>query len=244
MTAPVFFAEDLSSAKPGDQLTIEGGDAKHIRVMRIEPDDRLDLVDGRGIRAQARMFQIRDNSVTVIIEDVAEEPIGQPRVTLVQALAKGGRDELAIEMATELGVDRIIAWQSQRAIVRWAGKKRDKAMDKWRNILRAATKQARRARIPELLFADSAEAVVNLVENDQLIVMHESAEQRVSEIPGPWDAPSYALVIGPEGGITDTELDEFRRAGAEVVLVGDTVMRVSTAAAAGLTVLNFLTGKV
>ena len=136
------------------------------------------------------MFQIRDNSVTVIIEDVAEEPIGKPRVTLVQALAKGGRDELAIEMATELGVDRIIAWQSQRAIVRWTGKKRDKAMDKWRNILRAATKQARRARIPELLFADSAEAVVNLVENDQLIVMHESAEQRVSEIPGPWDAPS------------------------------------------------------
>lgn len=244
MTAPVFFAEDLTSVNPGDQLTVEGGDAKHIRVMRIEPDDRLDLVDGRGARARARILQIGDRYVTVSIEDVAEEPIGKPRLTLVQALAKGGRDELAIEMATELGVDRIIAWESQRAIVRWSGKKRDKSLDKWRNILRAATKQARRARIPELLFADSAKSVIDLVENDQLVVMHESAEQSISGLDEAWDQPGYALVVGPEGGITDTELDAFREAGAKVVLVGDTVMRVSTASAAGLTVLNFLTGKV
>ncbi|MDO5048895.1 MAG: 16S rRNA (uracil(1498)-N(3))-methyltransferase [Actinomycetaceae bacterium] len=244
MTTPVFFADSLEGVAAGSNLTVEGGDAKHIRVMRIEAGERLDLVDGRGTRAKARLVESEGALVVVSIEEVVQEPEGKPRITLVQALAKSGRDELAIEMATELGVDRIIAWQSQRAIVRWTGKKREKNLDKWRNVLRAATKQARRARIPRLDFADSASNVIDLLQDDQIIVMHESASTRVSEVDQAWDGPGYALVVGPEGGITDAELDAFREAGAQVVLVGDTVMRVSTAAASGITVLNLLTGKV
>lgn len=242
MTAPVFFA-DLTHAVPGEPLRIEGPEARHMRVMRVGDDKPFDLVDGAGRRARVKLTEISDSFVSVIVEDVADEPVTRPKVTLIQALAKGGRDELAIEMATELGVDKVIAWESQRAIVRWPAKKRKKAMGKWENILRAATKQARRSRIPELEYADSVEACLKAASVDQVVVMHESATTPISEVNDIWDVDSIALVVGPEGGITDAELEEFEQAGAKIVLVGNTVMRVSTASTVGLALIRFLTAK-
>lgn len=243
MTAPVFFADSLQGAKPGEPFAFGGADAKHVRVKRIEVGERLDLVDGSGTRALATLIDASTESVTVRIDDVIHEEASRPRLTLIQALSKNGRDELAIEMATELGIDRVIAWEAQRCIVRWSGKKQAKAMQKWSNILRAATKQSRRARIPSLEFASSADAVIDMLDGDQLIVMHEAATEPISGL-GKLGGPGYALVVGPEGGITDTELEAFEHAGAHIVLVGNTVMRVSTAVAAGLTALNVATGKV
>ncbi|MDO5033961.1 MAG: 16S rRNA (uracil(1498)-N(3))-methyltransferase [Actinomycetaceae bacterium] len=243
MTAPVFFASGLEGVSAGSLFRFEGGDAKHVRVKRIEVGERIDIVDGEGTRLQSRLVEATAEAVTVEVESVLSEPEGSPRITLIQALAKNGRDELAIEMATELGVDRVIAWQSQRAIVRWDGRKLAKNLAKWENILRAATKQSRRSRVPSLDFAASAKAAISLVEGDQLVVMHEAATEPISKL-GALEGPGYALVVGPEGGITDAELAEFERAGARIVLVGEAVMRVSTAVAAGMTSLNIGAGKV
>lgn len=243
MTAPVFFVSDLNDARKAERFEFTGPDAKHVMVKRIEKGERLDLVDGRGTRARARLVEASSSLVIVQIDEVVFEPEGSPRITLIQALAKNGRDELAIEMATELGVDRVIAWQAERSIVRWQGKKQEKGLQKWVNVLQAAAKQSRRARVPALEFAANAAAAIAQVEGTQLIVMHESATEPITGLTD-LGAKEYALVVGPEGGITDAELEQFKQAGANIVLVGDIVMRVSTAVAAGLTSLNIATGRI
>lgn len=243
MTAPVFFVSDLDGVSRAERFEFTGPDAKHVMVKRIEKGERLDLVDGRGTRARARLVEASSSLVIVQIDEVVFEPEGSPRITLIQALAKNGRDELAIEMATELGVDRVIAWQAERSIVRWQGKKQEKGLQKWVNVLQAAAKQSRRARVPALEFAANAAAAIAQVEGTQLIVMHESATEPITGLTD-LGAKEYALVVGPEGGITDAELEQFKQAGANIVLVGDIVMRVSTAVAAGLTSLNIATGRI
>lgn len=243
MTAPVFFVSDLDGVSRAERFEFTGPDAKHVMVKRIEKGERLDLVDGRGTRARARLVEASSSLVIVQIDEVVFEPEGSPRITLIQALAKNGRDELAIEMATELGVDRVIAWQADRSIVRWQGKKQEKGLQKWVNVLQAATKQSRRARVPALEFSANAAAAIAQVEGAQLIVMHESATEPITGLTD-LGAKEYALVVGPEGGITDAELEQFRQAGANIVLVGSVVMRVSTAVAAGLTSLNIATGRI
>lgn len=243
MTAPVFFVSDLDGLSRAERFEFTGPDAKHVMVKRIEKGERLDLVDGRGTRARARLVEASSSLVIVQIDEVVFEPEGSPRITLIQALAKNGRDELAIEMATELGVDRVIAWQAERSIVRWQGKKQEKGLQKWVNVLQAAAKQSRRARVPALEFAANAAAAIAQVEGTQLIVMHESATEPITGLTD-LGAKEYALVVGPEGGITDAELEQFKQAGANIVLVGDIVMRVSTAVAAGLTSLNIATGRI
>ncbi|MDU5568766.1 16S rRNA (uracil(1498)-N(3))-methyltransferase [Actinomyces sp.] len=243
MTAPVFFVSDLNDARKAERFEFTGPDAKHVMVKRIEKGERLDLVDGRGTRARARLVEASSSLAIVQIDEVTFEPEGSPRITLIQALAKNGRDELAIEMATELGVDRVIAWQAERSIVRWQGKKQEKGLQKWVNVLQAAAKQSRRARVPALEFAANAAAAIAQVEGAQLIVMHESATEPITGLTD-LGAKEYALVVGPEGGITDAELEQFKQAGANIVLVGDIVMRVSTAVAAGLTSLNIATGRI
>ena len=243
MTAPVFFVSDLDGLSRAERFEFTGPDAKHVMVKRIEKGERLDLVDGRGTRARARLVEASSSLVIVQIDEVTFEPEGSPRITLIQALAKNGRDELAIEMATELGVDRVIAWQAERSIVRWQGKKQEKGLQKWVNVLQAAAKQSRRARVPALEFAANAAAAIAQVEGTQLIVMHESATEPITGLTD-LGAKEYALVVGPEGGITDAELEQFKQAGANIVLVGDIVMRVSTAVAAGLTSLNVATGRI
>ena len=243
MTAPVFFVSDLDGLSRAERFEFTGPDAKHVMVKRIEKGERLDLVDGRGKRARARLVEASSSLVIVQIDEVVFEPEGSPRITLIQALAKNGRDELAIEMATELGVDRVIAWQAERSIVRWQGKKQERGLQKWVNVLQAAAKQSRRARVPALEFAANAAAAIAQVEGTQLIVMHESATEPITGLTD-LGAKEYALVVGPEGGITDAELEQFKQAGANIVLVGDIVMRVSTAVAAGLTSLNIATGRI
>ncbi|KGF01931.1 16S rRNA (uracil(1498)-N(3))-methyltransferase [Actinomyces sp. S4-C9] len=243
MTAPVFFVSDLDGLSRAERFEFTGPDAKHVMVKRIEKGERLDLVDGRGTRARARLVEASSSLVIVQIDEVVFEPEGSPRITLIQALAKNGRDELAIEMATELGVDRVIAWQAERSIVRWQGKKQEKGLQKWVNVLQAAAKQSRRARVPALEFAANAAAAIAQVEGTQLIVMHESATEPITGLTD-LGAKEYALVVGPEGGITDAELEQFKQAGANIVLVGEIVMRVSTAVAAGLTSLNIATGRI
>lgn len=243
MTAPVFFVHDLNGARGMQRFEFTGPDAKHVMVKRIEKGERLDLVDGRGTRVRSRLLEASPGYVLVEIEEVVSEPERSPRITLIQALAKNGRDELAIEMATELGVDRVIAWQAERSIVRWQGKKQEKGLQKWANVLQVATKQSRRARVPSLVFAANASAAIAQVGGARLIVMHESATDPITGLTD-LGAKEYALVVGPEGGITEAEIEQFKQVGADIVLVGDTVMRVSTAVAAGLTSLNIATGRI
>jgi 16S rRNA (uracil1498-N3)-methyltransferase len=174
----------------------------------------------------------------LVVVAVEQEPEPQPRLVLAQALAKGDRDDQAIEAATELGVDEVVPWQASRSIVQWRGERGAKARRKWESVVSAAAKQSRRSRVP---------TVAELVTTRQLsariqgaaaaYVLHEEATEALAaqELP---DHGEVIVIIGPEGGITPEEVAAFEAAGAVVTRLGRTVLRSSSAGPAALAVLS------
>jgi 16S rRNA (uracil1498-N3)-methyltransferase len=158
-------------------------------------------------------------------------------VTVVQALAKGDRGELAVELMTEVGVDTIVPWAASRCMTQWKGERGAKALRRWRSTAREAAKQSRRAWFPEVTELATTANVVELIRPAVMpLILHESAGGGVGELAPP-PAGDIVLVVGPEGGITDDEIDQFGAVGAVAVRLGPTVLRTSTAAAVAAGVL-------
>jgi 16S rRNA (uracil1498-N3)-methyltransferase len=183
-------------------------------------------------------------------------------VTLAQALVKGERGELAVELATEAGVDAVLPWRAARCVARWDdGPRGDKALARWRSTVLAAAKQSRRAWLPEVseqvgTQALAARCAAAGAAGGGALVLHEAATvpiaAAVRELAAPITAPTtepstapgtaeLVLVVGPEGGITDEELEQLCAAGARAVRLGPQVLRASTAAAVALGALGVLT---
>jgi 16S rRNA (uracil1498-N3)-methyltransferase len=169
------------------------------------------------------------------------EPRPELRFVLVQALAKGGRDDLAVETATELGVDEVVPWQAARSVVVWRGPRGEKARASWVATVRAAAKQSRRARVPVVGPVVSGRALADRLARAELaVVLHEEATTPLASLDLP-DAGAVVLVVGPEGGIAPEELEQLTAAGAVTARLGDHVLRSSTAGAAALAVLSAAT---
>lgn len=244
MTAALFLldAGRLAGATPGQTIVVDGAEGRHAAtVKRIEPGEPVLLADGSGVVAECETVAADADRLEVRIVAVREEHPGRPRVTLVQALAKGDRDDQAIEAATELGVDRIVPWQAERSIVQWRGERGAKARRKWEQVVRAAAKQSRRATVPvvaELLdrkrLASLADANANA--NVVLLVLHEDADEALAGLDLS-AADEVVLVVGPEGGISPAELDALRDVGARVVRLGPHVLRASSAGPAAISVV-------
>jgi 16S rRNA (uracil1498-N3)-methyltransferase len=169
-------------------------------------------------------------------------------VTVVQALPKSERSELAIELATEAGADGFVAWQAARCVARWDGAARiEKGLRKWRAVARSAARQSRRAHVPDVLEVVSTAQLTRRVADltatgGVALVLHEAASAPLLDVPLA-AASSLMLVVGPEGGIDDAELAGLRDAGAVVVRLGPTVLRTSSAAAVALGALGALTSR-
>jgi 16S rRNA (uracil1498-N3)-methyltransferase len=168
-------------------------------------------------------------------------PAASPAVWLAQALAKGDRDELAVQAATELGVDGVIPWASRRSIVKWEGAKLRKGHDRWSAIVREASKQSIRPWTPEVSALASTATLCSLAEQARMLVLDPQASAPLSGVRP--DGRDLILVVGPEGGIADAELDQFARAGAERVSLGSAILRTSTAGPAAIAVLNSALGR-
>lgn len=235
MTAPVFLAE-LTHATPGGTIALEGAEAKHAHVMRIAPGDRIDLVDGAGLRALCRATSVGPQLLHAEVEELASDGAG-PRIVLVQALTKSGGDEDAIARATECGADAVIPWQAERSIAKWPVAKAERAAEKWRQALLGAMKQSRRARLPELRplatsRALAEQAAAAIADGAAVLVLHESATQPLHKAE--LASGDVWIVVGPEGGITENELAALTSAGAQLVRAGQPVMRAATAGAIGV----------
>ena len=240
MTNPVFVVPELTE----NALTWElgGSEGRHAaRSMRIGVGECLDLVNGLGLRANGVVEGVSGDVLTVGILKIWQEDSVNPQITLVQALAKGARDEMAVEICTELGVDRIIPWQADRSIVRWDVQKAKKGVEKWRAVTQAAAKQARRATIPKVQPAVTSKELTSLIatQNDVLIC-HEEALMPVEDTTFGSDV---MVIIGPEGGISAQEMESFQAAGGTPVSLGRNVLRASTAGAVAIAKLNFMTGR-
>jgi 16S rRNA (uracil1498-N3)-methyltransferase len=240
----LFYADDIPPA--GETVVVDDDEGFHAAaVRRIRPGERLRISDGAGVVADCVVEEAgrRELSARVVDRGIAPRPI--PPVTVVQAIPKSERAELAIELATEAGADEFVAWQAARCVARWDADRVDKGLRRWRAVARSAARQSRRAYIPVVtgpistgaLTADIAERVTA---NAVVLALHESADRPLADLPVA-QADSLVVIVGPEGGISDEEIDELTAAGATAVRLGPTVLRTSSAAAVALGALGVLT---
>ncbi len=230
MSLPVHWVESLAGVRPGDVVSVEGDEAHHaVAVRRLRPGERLVLTDGVGTTVVGTVAETAKRQLTVSADQVEHlaEPV--PRITVVQALPKGDRGELAVEVLTEIGVATIVPWAASRSVAVWRGDRVAKGVARWRATAREAAKQARRAWFPEIAALASTDDVATLVAGASVaVVLHEGAGTALGDVTVPDDG-NVLLVVGPEGGLSDEELEAFRGAGATVVRLGPEVLRTSTA---------------
>ena len=229
MVEPLFHKDNLV-AEVGSLVELDGPEGKHaVQVRRMRQGEAIQLSDGKGLRVRGTVAEGAGSTLKLQVTEVIKEEIPSRQVTLVQALAKGDRDELAIQAATELGVMGIIPWQAARSISRWDGPKIAKGQARWQQIVSEAAKQSLRAYTPEVKSIVDTKELAGLVPSfDLVLVLDTSATATVAEAGIPASG-TLALVVGPEGGIEQSELDVLQAAGARLVSLGANVLRTSTA---------------
>ena len=239
MTAALFLCEDLS----GDTIELGGPEGRHAAtVRRVKVGEEVHLADGRGTRARCTVTWLGQDVVRLRVDARETEPEPAPRLVLVQALAKGDRGELAVELATEVGVDEVVPWQAERCIVKWDGPRGEKACGRWRSTAREAGKQSRRSRHPVVSPWVSTEELLARVATAPTLLLHETASEPLASVPLP-ESGDLLLVVGPEGGLTDREVRALTAAGAVAVRLGRSVVRTSTAGAAAISVVSARTSR-
>jgi 16S rRNA (uracil1498-N3)-methyltransferase len=240
----LFYVDALPEV--GELAVVDGDEGFHAsNVRRIRPGEEIDLGDGDGTAAHCVVEDVARGRLTARVLDRATVPLPSPRVTVIQALPKSDRSELAVELATEAGADAFVAWQASRCVARWDGPaKVDKGLRRWAAVARSAARQSRRPYIPSISGVVSTAELGQRVRDDTgvALVLHESATVPITEVSVA-QADSLMLIIGPEGGIADDEIAALSDAGATAVRLGPTVLRTSTAAAVALGALGALTSR-
>ena len=246
MADALFYAEVIPAV--GQIAVVEGDEGFHAAtVRRIRPGERLVLSDGAGALARCEVREAGKRGLSAQVVERWTAPRPMPPVTVVQAIPKSERSELAIELATEAGADRFVAWQAARCVARWDGDRAAKGLRRWRAVARSAARQSRRAYIPEVGGPVSTDALGGLVaervgSGGLVLVLHESADRPLAELPVA-QADSIMVIVGPEGGVSDDEIADLTAVGAVTVRLGPTVLRTSTAAAVALGALGVLTSR-
>jgi 16S rRNA (uracil1498-N3)-methyltransferase len=239
---PPVFLVPPGGLTPG-VVTLAGPEGHHAAaVRRLRPGERADVSDGAGTLAECVVTGVGKDSVTLDIRAVHTVPPPRPRLVVAQALAKGDRGELAVELMTEVGVDTVIPWAAERSITRWQAERGAKALAKWRATAREAAKQSRRAWLPEVADLATTAALAKRASTAYAIVLEADAPAKLHELPLP-EGEEILLFVGPEGGISPAERAALRDAGAIEARLGPTVLRTSTAGAIGAAMLLSRVGR-
>ena len=254
---PVFIAEPGSLR--GGTVLLSGAEGRHAAtVRRLRPGERADLIDGTGLVAECVVAAARPGELELTVLRRHTEPPPEPRICVVQAIVKGDRGEQAVETMTEVGVDTIVPWAAERCVVSWGtadrgpggrggpggpppgqarGGRGPRALERWRSTAREAAKQSRRARVPEVTEPATGAAVAGRIgQAARAVILDPGAGLRIGELPLPTRG-EVVIVVGPEGGLSQPELDAFAAAGALSARLGPTVLRSATAGAAAAAVL-------
>lgn len=244
-----FLADDDSAEafprEPGDLLVLVGAEAHHaVAVRRVRIGEPVSVTDGRGAWSDGSVEEVSSGRLVIRATSVRRIERSGPRFALVQALAKGGRDEQAVQMATELGVDEVVPWQADRSVSRWDTRKAMKGRQRWESITREASKQAHRAWLPQVGELVVGRDVAGLTGGATVIVLDPWTETGITDLAGEaLSAERVLIIVGPEGGISPEELEALVLAGAHRVRLGEHVLRTSTAGPAALAVLSVRSGR-
>ena len=238
MSLPVFLSGSVAHASPGATVVLDGDEGRHAAtVKRIRVGEEIVLTDGAGASATCTVTGAGKASLTVRVDQVAYADRAAPHVTVVQAIPKGDRGELAVEMLTEVGADVIVPWGASRSVAVWRGERAAKSLARWRSTAREAAKQSRRAWFPEVPDMVRTPDVVALLRDAALsVVLHETGTDPLAAVEVPAEG-DVVVVVGPEGGISDDELTAFAEVGGRPLRLGSSVLRTSTAGVAAAAVL-------
>jgi 16S rRNA (uracil1498-N3)-methyltransferase len=239
---PVFLAD--RAALESGVVILSGPEGRHAAtVRRLRPGERADVADGAGLVAECVVAGHGPGGLELTVRARREVPRPDPSITVVQAIPKGDRGELAVEEMTEVGVDRIVPWAAARCVPVWQGARGERSLAKWRLTAREAAKQSRRAWIPEVTGVASAGQVSHLITKAaRAIVLEPAAADRFGHLRLPASG-DLLVVVGPEGGIADEEIATFCAAGATACRLGPTVLRTSTAGTVAAAILLARSGR-
>jgi 16S rRNA (uracil1498-N3)-methyltransferase len=239
---PVFLAGQAELQR--DVIVLAGSEGRHAAAARrLRPGERVDVGDGAGLVAECVVVAHSGPGLELAVRARRTVPRPDPLITVVQAIPKGDRGELAVEEMTEVGVDRIIPWAAARCVPVWRAERGARSLDRWRVTAREAAKQSRRAWIPEVTEPASPADVTQVITKAACaIVLEPGAAQSLGQLRPP-ESGDLVVIVGPEGGITDEENAAFRTAGATPCGLGPTVLRTSTAGTVAAAVLLSRTGR-
>jgi 16S rRNA (uracil1498-N3)-methyltransferase len=204
--------------------------------------EAIALTNGRGLKARGVVSAVAPKQLTVAVHSVDTFELPAVTFTLVQAVAKGDRDELAVQAATELGTSKVVPWQADRSISKWDGKE-EKNRERWQQIVDEAAKQALRPWFPPVTQVQSSKSLATQIAESAgtFLVLDPTAVMSLNQVELS-SAGEVALIVGPEGGITEAELALFETAGAKRVHLGSGILRTSTAGMAAISVLAAKSG--
>ena len=226
----------------GGTASLAGAEAHHAAVVnRVRVGEIIAVGNGRGLTVRGPAVEVSPDLVTFSIAEMWRDEATGPRIWLAQALAKGGRDESAVQAACELGVDGVIPWAAQRSIVKWEGSKVLKGQERWSAIVREASKQSIRSFLPEVAPLVTTKQLALLAVSTRMLVLSPDASAKLTDVTP--DARDLVVVVGPEGGVSHGEISLLIDAGAEAVRLGDTVLRTGTAGPAAISALNVILGR-
>ena len=238
MVEPLFISPIPSDTQTGSKIRIAGAEAKHATsVRRLQIDEAIAVSDGQGKKVRGKVSQLSKDFLEMEVASVESVERPKPQLILVQALAKGDRDEMAVQACTELGIQTVIPWQSERSVSIWKPEKQDKHRLRWQSIATEAAKQSLRPFIPEVeRVLGTSELVERLKQFDLTLVLDPTSSTPLTSVSLSGHQ-SIAIVVGPEGGISPQELEQFRAAGFSLAALGSGILRTSTA---GVAVVSYL----
>ena len=234
----LFFTDQIND---GSTQTLDKDDAHHaIKVLRLKLGEVIKISDGVKKWVSGSIIEISKKELMISISERGDFEEKKPELVLVQAVTKSERNKEMLELAIEAGVDRIIPWQAERSISKW----QSDSAQKWEIGIKEACKQARQVRLPKLMPMLTTAGLVQLLSKDaRIIVFHESASEKFAQLQLPESLASIYLVIGPEGGISQSELSIFENGGSKIVRLGETVLRSAHAGFAAISAVQTKLGR-
>ena len=234
----LFFVDHLSTNST-QELT--GDEAHHaVAVMRLAIGEEIKIADGSGNWVSGAITEVGKKSLKIDISRRGSENSRKPELIVVQAVTKSDRTKEMLELLTVGGANQIIPWQAERCISKW----QSDSASKWLLLIKEAAKQARRVKLPVLSNEVSTNQLVKLFkESDKVVILPEVASRGISQINLSKDADRIILIIGPEGGISDSEISQLESAGAVSARMGELVLRSAHAGFAALSAIQTSIGR-
>jgi|LSQX01.1.fsa_nt_gb 16S rRNA (uracil1498-N3)-methyltransferase len=240
-----FFVEQ-ENFSPGQEILLTGEDAHHIfNVLRLVKGEEISIGSGKGEVYRARLETVREGWVKAVLLE-QELDLREPSLslTLAQGIPKGEKMDNIIRHAVELGVSAIIPMRTERTVPRFSAQKGLKKCHRWQKIARSAAALAKRSVIPKVLEVSSIGEVLETAHTYDAVFLpwEEEKENMFRNLIEDKEMARILLLIGPEGGFSEHEVENARKAGAKIVSLGPRIMSSETAALAAVTILQHVYG--